>query len=263
MRRLHAPELEDEPWFPSQLRDGLTAFLQVSAETLRVFHPALPLLAGVIDRHAARGGARRIIDLCSGGGGALPALLEHMDDTAAVLTDRYPNLEAFARAEARLGDRLRGHRDPVDATDVPAALDGVRTLFNALHHFRPADATRMLRDAARKGQPLCAFEVVSRDALTLMTVSAVPLAVLGLMPWTRPNAHRLALTYVLPVIPAVTGWDGIASCLRAYSLPELVELARDAETEHYRFTVGQGARGVPVPLRLSWIVGEPSGPASG
>lgn len=257
MRRLHVPELEDEPWFPPTLRDGLTAFLQVSSEKLRVFGPATPVLRGILDRHHARSGQRRVVDLCSGGGGALLPILETLADTDAILTDRYPNLSAFAAAERRLGPRVRGHSSSIDATDVPAELTGVRTLFNALHHFRPEGARQILSDAARKRQPVCAFEVVARDPVTLITVAAVPLAVLAFIPLTAPDARRLALTYALPIIPAATGWDGIASCMRAYSRAELQELAQDVATSGYGFTVGEAARGFPVPLRVRWIVGEP------
>jgi hypothetical protein len=261
MRRVHVPELEDEPWFPRSLRDALTAFLHVSAEKLELFEPALDILGDVLDRHLTAGGAPRIVDLCSGGGGPLLSILEQLrrrsPEVEAILTDLYPNERAFDEAEARLGAGLRGHRAPVDATDVPADLDGVRTIFNALHHFRPDGARKILADAARKGQPFCAFEVVERHPLSLAVIAGVPLAVLALIPLTRPDPLRLALTYALPVIPLATGWDGLASCMRAYSPAELEELAREAANDRYRFTVGQARRGSPIPMRVTWLVGEP------
>lgn len=255
--RTHAPELEDEPWFPRPLRDSLTAFLRVSSEKLGIFTKARPVLHEVLERHVARGGARRVVDLCSGGGGPLLSLLDDVPGAQAVLTDLYPNVEALALAERRLPGRVDAHREPIDATDVPPDLDGVRTVFNALHHFRPEDAKKLLADAARKKQPICVFEVVERTPLAFAVIAGVPLAVLALTPFTSPPALRLALTYGLPVIPLATGWDGFASCLRAYSVLELQALADEVRAEGYAFRVGQTARSWPVPLRVTWLVGEP------
>lgn len=253
MGRVHAPELEDEAWFPRPLRDSLTAFLRVSSEKLGVFDEAGPVLREVLERH----GAKRVVDLCSGGGGPLLSILDDMPGVDAVLTDLYPNVDAFTYAEQRLPGRVRGHRASVDATNVPPELDGVRTCFNALHHFRPELARRILEDAARKQQPLCVFEIVERHPFAFAVIAGVPLAVLALTPFTRPNALRLALTYAVPVIPLATGWDGFASCLRAYSVEELRALADSVHADGYSFRVGQSERHVILPMRVTWLIGEP------
>jgi hypothetical protein len=253
MARVHAPELEDEPWFPRPLRDSLTAFLRVSSEKLGVFDAAGPVLREVIERS----GTKRVVDLCSGGGGPLLSILDDLPDVEAVLTDLYPNVDAFTYAERRLPGRVRGHRESIDATDVPADLHGVRTVFNALHHFRPEHARKILEDAARKKQPLCIFEVVERHPLAFAVIAGVPLAVLAFTPFTQPSALRLALTYAVPIIPLATGWDGFASCLRSYSVDELRALADTVHVDGYSFRVGQSERGGLVPMRVTWLIGEP------
>lgn len=255
MARLHAPELEDEPWFPRPMRDALTAFLQVSSEKLGIFDAAAPVLRDVLARHEAK----RVVDLCSGGGGPLLSILEHLDGVDAVLTDLYPNVDAFDAAERRLPGRVRGHREPCDATDVP--IDGVRTIFNALHHFRPPAARKILEDAAHKRQPICVFEVVERHPLAFAIIAGVPFAVLAFTPFTKPDAKRLALTYGLPLIPLATGWDGLMSCLRAYSLAELRALADGIDVDGYAFRVGQAERG-RIPMRVTWLIGEPTDAAA-
>jgi hypothetical protein len=253
MARVHAPELEDEPWFPRPLRDSLTAFLRVSSEKLGVFEAAGPVLKEVIERSKAK----RVVDLCSGGGGPLLSILDDLPAVEAVLTDLYPNVDEFAHAEKRLPGRVRGHRESIDAANVPADLDGVRTVFNALHHFRPELARKILADAAKKKQPLCVFEVVERHPLAFAVIAGVPLAVLALTPFTQPSALRLAFTYALPIIPLATGWDGFASCLRAYSVDELRALADDVKTDGYSFRVGQSERSGLVAMRVTWLIGEP------
>jgi hypothetical protein len=256
MGRIHAPEIEDEPWFPRPLRDALTAFLQVAAERLRSFDGAVPVLAGVL----ARTGETHVVDLCSGGGGALPALLDELPAPpagrlTATLTDLYPNEVAFAHAEQRAPGRITGRRESVDATDVPPSLLGVRTLFNALHHFRPADAKRILADAARKRQAICVFEIVERRPLTMLTIFFVPVAVWATAP-LQPgfNLFRFVFTYPLPLIPFFTWWDGLCSCLRGYSVDELRALTQDLESDGYRFTITQSPG---VFLRVTSLVGEP------
>jgi hypothetical protein len=252
MDRIHAPELEDEPWFPRCLRDSITTFLHVFSEKLGLYRQAAPLLRALVHRH----GATHIVDLCSGGGGPLLSLLQNLDGVDAVLTDLYPNLPAFAELERRHRGRVRGVGEPIDAANVPAELSGVRTLFNAFHHFRPERARCILADAAFKKRPLCVLELVERHPVTLLLVPLVPLAVFVLTPFTQPDPLRLVLTYGVPIIPLAATWDGLASCLRAYSLPELQQLAASVAVDGYRFWVGQTQRGL-LPLRVTWLIGEP------
>jgi hypothetical protein len=263
MRRVHAPEIEDEPWCPAVVRDGLTGFLQVAAETLRLYDAAVPLVRTLLVRHRAS----CVIDLCSGGGGPVVRLVhrlqaDHGIVVDAVLTDLYPNHGAFDVAEARGRRRIRAVRDSVDATDVPVELQGVRTMFNALHHFRPALARQIVADAARKRQPFCCVEIVERRPRTVAFLMGVPLATLMLAPLQRPfSATRAALTYALPVIPTAVWWDGMMSCLRSYSRVELAELTAGLDDDGYGFRIEQIE--VPwLPLRLTVLVGEPRTPAS-
>jgi hypothetical protein len=238
MRRIHAPEVEDEPWFPAPLRDALTAFLQVAAERLRTFDAIAP----VLERVLTETGETRLVDLCSGGSGVMVPLLERLPaHVTATLTDLYPNDVAFAAAERRAPGRLVGLRTPVDAADVPASLPGVRTIFNALHHFRPADARRLIADAVSKQQPFCSFEIVERRPLTVATIACVPLAVWATAP-LQPGFgwFRFAVTYPVPLVPSVE---------------ELRALVEGLEHDGYRFRIEQ-SRGVF--LRVTSLIGEPS-----
>lgn len=251
---MHAPEIEDEPWCPRRLRDALTAFLQVAAERGRFLHDAAPVLEGVL----ARAGHTRVVDLCSGGGGALLSLLERLPrEVQATLTDLYPNEASFRHAELRAPGRVTGRRTSVDATNVPGELQGVRTIFNALHHFRPEDARRLIADAVAKGQPLCAFEIVERRPQTVLAIALVPFAVWASAP-LQPgfDLFRFVFTYPVPLIPALVWWDGLCSCLRSYDVDELRELVAGLEHEGYRFSITR-SRGVF--LRVTTLVGEPVG----
>lgn len=258
MARIQAPELEDYDWFPTPLRDALTDVLRVSSTTLRIFDGAVPVLRDLLEQT----GAPRIVDLCSGGGGPLLSVLdtlarEHGLTPEVVLTDKYPNERAFARAEADKPGQVRGRREPTDATKLPSELTGLRTIFNALHHFPPGLARAIFADAADKRQPIASFEVVERSVSGALIVAGVPAVAFGLTPFIRPRTlARFAMTYAVPLVPAVTMWDGFASCLRAYSPPELEKLVEGLETKDYRFRVEQH-RAKWVPVKVTSLVGAP------
>lgn len=215
MKRLHLFEFEDQPWLPAVLRNLQTDFLRHMSTVPHLYEPVIPL----IDKVLARSSSRRIIDLCSGGAGPWEQLLATGWDVTVTLTDRYPNREAFAQAQARCAPRLDHCPDPVDARQLPARLDGMRILFNCFHHFPPTDAQGILQDAVDRQAALGIFEIAERTPRTLLAVLfGVPLLVFALTPCIRPlTFSRLFWTYCMPLAPVLIVWDGLVSLLRTYS----------------------------------------------
>jgi hypothetical protein len=240
MNRIDLPEIEDQAWCPAVVRDALTDFLSTAGHITRFYDSYARDIADVMQRT----GNKRIVDLCTGGG--LPAL-DMLDalgrvgvpDAEAVLTDLYPNVSAITARAASRPHAVRAMTSSVDATNVPEDLTGFRTLFNAFHHFPPELAQKILEDAVRKAQPIACFELVERSSLFLVGWPFVPmLGAAAVLPFAgRMPAARFALTYVAPVIPAVVAWDGFASCMRSYSVPELRAMVAPLETSRYRFRV--------------------------
>lgn len=245
MGRVHLVELHDLPWCPRSLRDALTDFLAFALNLGRTYDPAGPLLRDAV----ARAGARRVVDLCSGAGGPWPCLAPAVA-VPVLLTDLYPHRHGAAGA-------LPFHPHPVDARAVPASLDGFRTLFTSFHHFRPAEARAILADAVARGQGIAIFEAVQRTPRDVALVAFTWLAVLVATPFVRPfRWSRLCWTYLPPVLPLLGTFDGIVSCLRAYSPAELAELVRGLDT--YDWTIGQiRARGRFSPLPATYLIGVP------
>ncbi|GBF96174.1 hypothetical protein Rsub_08922 [Raphidocelis subcapitata] len=213
-------------------------------------------------------GRRALVDLCSGGGGALVGLVARgvvgrVD--SLTMTDLFPNAAAFASAELRLPSVARGCAAPVDAAAVPRELAGaVRTLFNSLHHLPPPLVARVLADAAASRAPgFAAFEVVGRHPVTVLAVVLQALAVPFVLPFAarRPNvAGKLGrLLVALPAAPFAVAWDGFASCMRAYSMAELRAFAAAASTPDYKFAAREApSRWLGLkPFRLRWIEGAP------
>ena len=229
MRRVHLFELEDQPWFPATIRDLATDYLHFMQNAGAMHRGMVPFI-----EEALRGGdTRHVVDLCSGGSGPIPAILGDLRrkglEVTATLTDLYPNVPALEHAAAGSDGAIDFVARPVDARAVPKELRGLRTLFNGFHHFRPADAQAILRDAAASQQPIAIFEVSRRSAAMILPVVLVPIFVLLATPFMRPfKWSRIFWTYVIPLVPLTCLWDGIVSQLRAYTVPELRDMAAAA-----------------------------------
>lgn len=258
LRRRHLFELEDQTWFPALIRDAGSAYLEFMARFAGHGKAVAPLLF----RALHRAHENRIIDLCSGGSGPLPTALaeildRHDQAVAATLTDFYPNREAFERT-TREHPMIDAIHEPVDAVRVPADLEGLRTIFSGFHHFRPAQAKRILENAAEDRAPIAIFEIVARHPLALFGMFFAPLMTLLLMPFLRPFRWGwVPLTYVVPVIPFFIFWDGFVSCLRCYSLNELREMTQNLESSDYDWEIG-GFDLPGVPFDGSYLIGVPT-----
>ena len=247
--RLHLFEFHDLAWCPPSLRDALTDFLAFSLNLARAYDPAGPLLR----RAVARARANRVVDLCSGAGGPWSRLAKHVG-VPVLLTDLYPH-RGLRAAERAGGGQWPFHPEPVDARAVPEGLDGFRTVFNAFHHFRPAEARAILADAVRRRQGVAVFEAARRAPWEIAVVALTWLGTLATAPFVRPwRWSRFFWTYLPPVLPLVGTFDGVVSCLRAYTPAELRELVRGLDT--YDWDIGE-MRGGWSPLRGTYLIGIP------
>ena len=257
MPRIHAFEFEDQAWFPALLRDAGTAYLRLAANLAGQPGYMLPKLAQLLRAT----GVRRLVDLCSGGGGPVPALVEQLNDegleATALLTDRYPNVEALGAVAQASGGRLEVHEEPVDATRGPGPLRGCRILCNALHHFRPADARRILQGAVDARQPIVVFEVAERSVPFLVGILFAPISFALACPFLRPFDWRwIVFTYLVPLIPLFVLWDGFVSGLRVYSPKELDALLAGIEGEAFAWETGRVKMGRH-PAHVTYLLGWP------
>jgi len=256
--RLHLFELGDQSWFPVTIRDLATDYLHFLEARFALHRPAVPLVAEGLRLSKAA----HVVDLCSGGAGPMPALLHALAADGlkpqVTLTDRFPNLTAFQRTADGSNGQVSFHTEPVDARAVLPELHGLRTMFNAFHHFAPSDALAVLRDAARARQPIGIFEIPDRSWRTLLSLLLLtPTLVAAVTPFIRPFCwRRLLWTYVLPLVPLTCWWDGIVSQLRAYSVTELQQLAEATGAKDYSWCSGR----VPIlstPGYLTYLMGSP------
>ncbi len=253
--RLHLFELMDHAWCPRPLRDHMTDYLATVVDRMGIFDAA----ADVIARGLDAAGSDELLDLASGGGGPLARLRPLVErglgrSIRVRQSDKFPNVRARERASAAGLEYLDAS---VDAMRAPPELRGMRTLFNALHHFRPEEARAVLADAQARGVPIGVFEIVERSPKGVLAALCVPLLVLLFTPFIRPlTLPRLFFTYVVPVAPLAIFWDGLVSELRAHRPEELRRMTAELAREGYTWEVGEARLPGKPPVR--YVLGLPT-----
>lgn len=257
MRRLQLFEFNDSPWCPRWLREEETRYLATVIQRLGLFDAVAPLIV----RTLRASGTNRVLDLCSGAGGPWPALARPIVDAGleveVLLSDVFPERAVRERIGREHG-RIDYRGEPLDALAIPAGLDGMRTLFDAFHHFPPDAARRLLAEARDAAAPIGIFEISRRAWPNLLGSLLIPLLVLVFVPFVRPfRWRRILLTYVAPLLPLVVFWDGLVSHLRAHRVTELEEMTAELAAPDYHWEVGTlPVRGSPI----TYLLGRP-GPA--
>lgn len=238
MKRVQLFEFTDIPWWPQSLRSLVTDFLHTLIEINQPFSPNIPLMAQALRAT----GQDRIVDLCSGSSGPWLHLAEQLRNEVGscievLLTDKFPSKIVSRRVSSTVG--LTCHPESVDALAVPAELNGVRTLFDGLHHFEPASAQAIIEDAVKSNQAIIVFELLQRTWSAVLLALTTPLGVFFLTPIIRPfSFRRILFTYVIPISPIIITWDGLISELRCYTADELRAMTRFPGAEHYEWHIG-------------------------
>lgn len=216
-------EFEDQPWFPEHWRRWQMDYIRFAVHLLRPYRKL----------RAPFGNPREglvWVDLASGTGGPARLLLKKWNAQGVPsielnLTDRFPTNETISAIDV-LEDEL------------PRA-NGY-TMFNAFHHFDGDQQQRILKKMSRAEWAIIA-EPLNRSAFTLLGVFLLtgPFHFL-LAPLVRPFSWaRLFWTYLIPVVPFVTCWDGLVSVCRIPRKNDFIHLAEEASTSEFNWTFKQ------------------------
>lgn len=257
MARVHLFEFEDFQWFPSNIRNYMTDFLQFAANKFDFYAAIVPVLR----RGVESAETNEIIDLASGGGGGWQRLSEHVKEelpgVKVRLTDFYPNLDAFKRTKALDPDFFEYSESSVNALDVPKEFKGLRTQFLSLHHFKPEDAQRILQNAVDSNSPIALFEAQKRSVGDFIKFMFSPLNVLFSTPFIKPfKVGRIVFTYLIPLVPIFTWWDGLVSVLRTYSKKELEQIIGKLDNgDKFDWEIDFVKKG---PVKIYYLLGTPS-----
>ncbi len=263
MRRARLFEFTDQDWYPQVFRRIQTDYLQFVTTRGAGHKNLIPLLTRALQQT----GSMDIVDLCSGGTGPWVRLHKQLEQAGlqvkVTLTDKYPNPGSVQKwARTSQGD-ICYLSEPVDALDVPDHLHGMRTMFEGFHHFKPEHARQILQDAVNKRAAIGIFEASLNlpQGPIIFALSPV-MTLLGYLfatPFILPRTWRRFLwSYLLPIVPLATCWDGLVSFLRVYSSKELREMVNSLQGDDYKWEIGQASTGTPL-FVFSYLVGYPVG----
>jgi len=256
VRRLHLFEFDELEWYPSTFRDAVTDALRFFSLKFNIYGPVIPRLKRVMRSLECR----EVVDLCSGGSGPITLIQKRLKregyPVRVTLTDKYPNIEAFRKACAE-GEDIDFVEEAVDALDVPVHIEGFRTLFASLHHFKPHAARRILEDAFGKEVGIGVFEFTDRSPVMFLVMLFSPVLIMSVIPFIRPFTWKKFLwTYLIPLIPITGLWDGIVSNLRSYTPVELQQLVKGLERDNYAWEIGK-VQGVGL-HKITFLLGYPT-----
>jgi len=257
--RIHLFEFEDLPWFPNSIREGGTDYLRYFLNTVDFYGPIIPLVRRTLDKL----GETKILDLCSGGGGPIQQVAQGLNTGSAraisiTLSDKFPNVPAYTHISQHSNGAI-GFKDfPVDAAHVPKDIQGFRMMFSAVHHFSPETIRAVLQDAVDNRCGIGLFDGGDKNVFTILGIMLFPpIAFLVCTPFFRPfKFSRLFFTYVLPLIPLTTVWDGCISILRLYRPEELLDLTKGIGGNKYTWEAGRLRN--KLGMRITYLIGHPA-----
>lgn len=236
MKRIRTKEIHEKKWCPELFRDSLTEFLSI-IWTIGVYKQAMEKMSLIIRAL----NIKCIVDLCSGAGDYLPALLNKIkssggnDDIIIYKTDLYPNKKFFTTGS----DQIRYWKKSLAADQAFAEFDALFCMFSALHHFDEHELLKIFSHAARNNKHFSFFDVSQRRFFT----DILPNIFLPGMLWcTAPFFKKFTwkhfiFIYLIPIIPIIVGIDGTLSRMRAYNQKELQSLIDRVEKRYPDFCI--------------------------
>jgi hypothetical protein len=220
----------------------MTDYLQFVITRVGIYKPAVPIIKEVMEKT----GKDEILDLCSGSGGGIDLVQQELSkltgkEIKVTLSDKYPNLESFEMLRNNSNEGLDYIKESVDAMHVPGHLKGIRTMFSSYHHFKPYEAKEILKNAANKKTPICIFEGAGKTIFDFLAILIfTPFIFLLITPFMKPfRLSRLFLTYIIPLVPVMTTWDGLVSILRMYTPKDMLKMANETGAVNYVWNAGE------------------------
>lgn len=230
MRRFHLFEFNDLSWL-QVLHEALLDCLNLVHRLSGPYRSMSPYLDDVMREAGKKDGG--ILDLCSGGGEHIRALVEDAKLAGLrlpkiTLTDLYPRPQYYEKLQKEFGPNQINYV----ATSVSALSDNSELargkmimLCSSLHHFKPVQAREIIAQALRSSGGIIILEMTPRKFKTMsrVVVESIPMLAAPFF------AHKFSLmkfvfTTLIPVIPFMFAFDGIVSCLRTYKEEELMAM---------------------------------------
>ena len=257
MKRFHLFEFEDYTWFPNVIRDGGTDFLGFMLKNMRFYKPAIEILEDL----ARQTKHNHIVDLCSGNGGPISLVENHIDKDLGMkftLTDKFPNISAYKKLETDTNGTISYRLKSLDILTDTIETKGIRTLFTAIHHFKPEDVKSILSKTVKDQMPIAIFDGGDKHFWSILAIMIThPILFFFCTPFIKPfKWSRLIFTYIIPLIPLYAIWDGVVSVLRLHTPQELDKLVKEADDKQ-QFDWSSGKAKNKLGFSVAYLVGLP------
>ena len=267
MKRIQLFEFEDFKWFPEVIRKSMTNLIMV----LHKMVGTKEVIAGLLSEILKEGDYKRVVDLGSGSGGIMPDVIqelhseEGLEDIELVLTDLYPNTDMVVDRNNKPEQKIQYHSEPVDASELENAPQGLKTMINSFHHMNPEKARNILASAQKNKETILIYEMGENNIPLLLWWILLPLSLVVLIIMSlfmtfavRPLSwQQLLFTYLIPVIPICYAWDGQASLPRMYTMGDLDILLEDLDSSEYRWKKGKAYKKNKKSLG-TFLIGSPT-----
>ena len=231
MQRYHLFEFNDVEACPKPFRDSVVETLGRGLRWSKLGQ----IIGPVFKEFSERAKVSRVLDLCSGTAEPVSLLLGWLKEAGArgevphfMVSDLYPNVVCFREAAKLLPEHVTGVEEPVNALGVDTGIEhDTRTIINAFHHFPPELAQGILVDTVKQRKSIFIYEGFTRNPLGILPMGPYLLPSLFLNPVLcgQDRLVKAFFTYVVPLIPILSLWDGMVSTMRVYNETELLGMA--------------------------------------
>jgi hypothetical protein len=235
MKRIQSFEFHELEFCPDFIRESIVETLGTALKWGNI-GPAW--VDGLIE-FCQKSQCQTILELCSGSGVATEQLIvllkrQNKKSTEFILSDLFPNENAFKKIVACHPELVRYQLIPLNATLVPQLdLHTGLMMLNSFHHFSKEAAKKILLNAIEKGHPIFIHESFPRGILRIFSMLHLLLPAVLFNPWItkKHQFKKILFTYFIPVIPILGLWDGLVSTLRIHSEKEMMEMVQTHHNE--------------------------------
>jgi hypothetical protein len=220
-------ELEDYPWFPSNLRKMQLEYVGWISVQLKLYRP---LLKEIIKFHS-----NQWIDLASGSG--WPAFYLQKNASHQIhytLSDLYPD-----SVSNEVKKQIEVEREPLNLIDFQPETRKQYSLFNAYHHFSSAQQKQLIKKMKEANASCIIAEVLEPSLLSFIQVTLAAFMVQPLSAWAiRPfSILRMITTYLIPIQLVTVAWDGWLSVFKSKTAKHYKELVCEFSDHQYSIEV--------------------------
>lgn len=209
MKRVHIPQISNQTWFPSFLRQHIHEFMTWFVGKVGAAKPFMPIIEEGLQY------ADQIIEIKQTVGAGFETIIPYLDPA---ISRKTIGLDNFSTHEK-----------------------GLYVSVNGFHQLKEAEAHNLLEEIAKSRNPVALVEG-NNDSLWQvfgMTI-IVPLTVLLTAPFVKPfRFSRLIFTYLIPILPLVTFIDGAIALTRLYAPADLDELTGNIKESNYTWRSGK------------------------